>query len=125
MVSKKELREDVDNLLFDIRFMTLGNRKRDFETDQLREEIELIKLNREAEVYDVEFVKNSDMFDVYKEWELYRAFQSLNDLRKRFAWYESWIDDLIVTFCDDCIDSCLESAKHQEEWEKVLSSKKK
>lgn len=67
MVSKKELREDVDNLLFDIRFMTLGNRKRDLEIDQLREEIELIKLNREAEVYDIEFIKNSDMFDVYKE----------------------------------------------------------
>lgn len=67
MVSKKELKEDVDNLLFDIRFMTLGNRKRDLEIDQLREEIELIKLNREAEVYDIEFVKNSDMFDVYKE----------------------------------------------------------
>lgn len=118
MVSKKELREDYD-FLMDI-VVSLQESMIRLVTD-----VKLIKLNKEAEMYDIEFTQAGDMFNVYKEWVFYTAFHSLDGIRKRFTWYKSWIGDITVTICDDCIDSCLECAKYQEEWEKVLSSKKK
>ena len=83
--------------------------------------IKLMELNQEAKLYELEFTKTFDMYDVIKDGEFFTAFNSLKELITWFAWYKEWINDITVTICDDdfdcpcddCIDNgCVDTVQY-------------